>query len=185
SGFTRMNKELGFVNSFSTGFYVNPNFSLGYFSQHTKDDFGFRGMNMFGEDDFITMDMKTWGIVTDYTFFPTSAVHFSVPLFIGGGRMRLETEDVIFNSWDFEEEDYDFEDVLVEKSPYFMIQPGLVAEINLVAGLKLRLGASYRAIVGTDLFRLSDENLTDLSIDASLRYNFFQNKKVKPMETEY
>ncbi|MFN8353778.1 MAG: hypothetical protein U0Y10_05020 [Spirosomataceae bacterium] len=73
----------------------------------------------------------------EYTFFPNQVVHFSVPLLIGGGFAS--------NSNDF-----DFGGRGRNGSSFFVVQPGLTAEVNLLRYLKLFGGANYRVAMGVD-----------------------------------
>ena len=63
----------------------------------------------------------------------------------------------------------------VDNSAAFVVEPGVNLEINLVKFLRFSAGISYRYIYGTkfDVVDITDEDLSNLSFNASFKFGFF------------
>ena len=101
------------------------------------------------------------GLSLEYSFFSNKVVHFNIPVFVGPGKVSIKGEEDMF----FDR---------IEKSSVFVIEPGLALEFNLFKFLKIDLGASYRYVNGSVLESLDDEDLSDLSYNFTLKFDFFK-----------
>ncbi|MCD4736961.1 MAG: hypothetical protein K8R53_13030 [Bacteroidales bacterium] len=116
------------------------------------------------------IDMGYGGLLLEYIAFPKSAVHIAVPVLIGAGGANLSYEiyninDPQWNDWNKWE--------YVESSAFFFVEPGLEVEFNMTKFFRLNMGASYRFVEGTDLKRLSDDDLTGMSFNLTLKFGKF------------
>lgn len=99
------------------------------------------------------------GLFLEFIVNPNSPVHVSFPLTIGAGGIAYVRKDYSFNS--------DFEALEHDSEGFFMVEPGIELELNLLKFMRVAFGASYRytsdvkleytstnaAIVGTDALR--------------------------------
>jgi len=83
------------------------------------------------------------GLKIEYTPSPRSAYHFSFPLTIGGGMVSIDSND---NDYEYMKRDsmYQEFDDHIGTQRYFVVQPGVQFEINLMKYSKFYIGANYR-----------------------------------------
>ncbi len=101
------------------------------------------------------------GIFVEYIALSSKKIHFSVPVTIGPGIIALSEELEI--SPGVEDED------LVEFSPFFVIEPGINLEVNLLKEVKFCIGGCYRLVSASDLGRVSDSDLSDFMFNIGLK----------------
>lgn len=99
------------------------------------------------------------GLFLEFIMNPNSPVHVSFPLTIGAGGVAYVRREYGFNS--------DFDALEHDSEAFFMVEPGVEVELNLVKFMRIAFGASYRytsevkldyasnnaPIVGTDALR--------------------------------
>ncbi|MFC2096552.1 hypothetical protein ACFLQ3_02505 [Bacteroidota bacterium] len=103
------------------------------------------------------------GLALEYTLFSNKKVHFSIPVVVGvGGVSIYEDEEEYYYDWNE-----------LENSAAFVVEPGVNVELNLFKFFRVDLGASYRLVSQTDLQYLTDEDLSDFTINATFKFGFF------------
>ncbi len=101
------------------------------------------------------------GLYIEPILFPKSPIHISFPILIGAGGVSYE--EAIDNGDDWWDDDKwdDWEDrETVDSEGFFVIEPGVEIEFNMMKNLRLAVGASYRKTVGIDLIN-SDSDIID------------------------
>jgi len=94
-------------------------------------------------------------------------VHVSFPLLIGGGGMVYNKQhDVDYTSedWNWETLDWD---------AFFVVQPGIRLEFNVVKFFRIGVGASYRYTPDLDLINTSASLINQFNANVSLRFGKF------------
>jgi len=117
--------------------------------------------------DALYVEMGYGGFFIEPVFFDQNVVHFTVPILIGGGWSGL-TETRFLGSPD---QDYSFR--VADETVFFVFEPGINMEVNLVRHVKLTLGGSYRYVNGSDLRGVSDTDLGGLTFGAGIRVGWF------------
>jgi hypothetical protein len=84
------------------------------------------------------------GLFLEAIVAPNFPVHLAIPLTIGAGGATLSEGSIWYSNQSWEYYDYD-------ASAYFVIEPGLELEMNIVQFFRLSLGANYRWTNGIDL----------------------------------
>jgi hypothetical protein len=104
------------------------------------------------------------GFFFEPIFFARSPIHFSVPILVGGGGVSTMPQ----NYW---EDDYwNYQDY----DAFFVFEPGVELEVNVVSFMRVGLGASYRFTNGI----LINPRYNDpVALNALDGYNFFLNLK--------
>ena len=94
-----------------------------------------------------------------------SPIHLSFPIIIGGGGISVIPND--YWNWDSFNYQYNYD-------VFFMVEPGVELEINMVKFFRIALGASYRFTNGV----LLNYSLTEaVPIDVMDGFNFYMNFK--------
>ncbi|MEO1052031.1 MAG: hypothetical protein AAFX87_15470 [Bacteroidota bacterium] len=106
------------------------------------------------------------GLVLGYILAPREIVHISFPVLIGAGGLEVSDGDF------FSPSPGDL-GTIVERSAFFIVEPGAEAEINVTKFFRIGLGASYRLITGTDLTNISDDDVSGLSGQISFKFGNF------------
>lgn len=151
--------------AFRTGFNVNENLALGYFSNKTQGKERFYGTNYKGELVKLSMDNKSWGMAADVIFIPKSPVRVSFPIYAGFGHTRIYYDNY-YNGTSFINNE-------LEDSWYVFAEPGMNIDLHLVKHVYLKLGASYKIAGQSDLLNLTDMDLSGPSVNINLTYKIF------------
>ena len=127
--------------------------------------------NMVDSTRNLRLDMGYGGLMLEFIALPKKAVHLSFPIIIGAGGTSVGAEiaqstsqidPVEFNTYDF-----------VESSAFFVVEPGVFLEMNMTKFFRLDVGATYRFISGTNLVRVNNNDLSDLTFSLALKFGSF------------
>ena len=145
------------------GMTFNDKFTFGLAGYGLTNNSNF-DINRTGTLESASIGMGYGGLLLEYTFFTNKKIHFSIPVVVGvAGIYIYEDDDDYFNSeWDE-----------IENSAAFVVEPGINIELNMFKFFRIDLGASYRLISQTDLVYLQDEDLSDITINATFKFGFF------------
>jgi len=105
------------------------------------------------------------GFFFEPIFFSKSPVHFSVPILIGGGGVSTVPQNYWDGSGNWGPQDYDV---------FFVFEPGIEMELNIVRFFRLSLGTSYRFTNGVILNYPLNDPIPTKVLDT---YNFYINLK--------
>jgi len=164
----------GFLMGGRLGFIFNEKYSIGLggyglVTEHTTP---------YAEESDINYDHDAkigfgyGGLIFEYTLFGNKMIHFTIPVLVGGGVASLY-KDVVIN-----EEEWTWDDFTnYESSGFFVVEPGVNLEVNVTKFMRFDLGASYRLVQFTEMDYLTNEDLSNLSVNASLKFGIFDKKK--------
>ncbi|MDN5201733.1 hypothetical protein QQ008_10180 [Fulvivirgaceae bacterium BMA10] len=125
------------------------------------------GFNGLVESDELVLQGGYGGILIGYSLLPREIVHVNFPVLIGGGGFQVYTKDDNNNFGP------SFIDELIESKGFFIVEPGVEVEVNIVRFFKIALGASYRYIEGAKLDNVNNEELNDWSANLSFKFGKF------------
>lgn len=102
---------------------------------------------------------------------PKKAIHLAFPLIIAAGGASVgEKVDSDPNNQDPAEwTSYNY----IESSAFFLVEPGVNLELNMVKFFRLNIGASYRFVSGTNMVRLNNSDLSDFTFNLALKFGMF------------
>jgi hypothetical protein len=89
------------------------------------------------------------GLKLEYTCHPDAAVHLSFPLVIGGGYARADSANYVDDNNDMSPNQYKSYRRRGIRNSYFIVQPGVNVEANLVRFVKIFAGVNYRFSIPT------------------------------------
>ncbi len=165
--FTRINGDYANLVEIYGGWYINHKFLLGVGAAAATNNIpvpaefsSLPGFNMSYEYGQV-------GLMTEYTLWSNRAIHLSCRVLNGAGF----TVQYMRNNWEDDEywED-DFHDYPRDSNWFFVTEPGVKVELNLLKWLRFSPGVSYRAAFGSDAEGLSDDNISGFSLDATLKF---------------
>ena len=109
------------------------------------------------------------GLLIEFTVIPKSVVHVSFPLLIGGGGLTyLYRPDYV--------DKYDWSGLeSIDWDSFFVIQPGVKAEFNILKFFRIGIGVSYRYTPDLDLqqSKSSKLNINQFNANLSLKFGKF------------
>lgn len=107
------------------------------------------------------------GLVTEYVFWSNKTFHFVFNLQTGAGlTFQYERYD-----W---HHDYDYDyDYAGDENWFFVAEPGIQLEMNLLKWMRFSPGVSYRGAFGSDGRGLTDNGLSDVSYNLTLKFGKF------------
>ncbi len=114
--------------------------------------------------DSMRMDLGYGGGYIDYQFMPDNVVHPGVHVLVGAGGMNYGRRATHHEAGSTSYESTD---------AFFVVEPGVSAEVNLLRNLRLSVDASYRFVNGIDDPASSDEDLSGPSAGLTLKIGSF------------
>ena len=103
-------------------------------------------------DTTLSLQMGYGGLVFEYTYNPQKAFHFTVNTLIGaGGVSYVQINDKNKDN----DSEYNWDNNL-GKSTFFVVEPSITAELNVLTYFRIAIGASYRFVSGVDLTHYSN-----------------------------
>lgn len=164
----------GFLMGGRLGFIFNDKFSIGLGGYGLVTDHN----TPFGETGDTDYDAAALigfgygGLVFEYTLFGNKMIHFTIPVLVGAGGASLYKDIVI------DEENFTWDDFKTyESSAFFVVEPGVNLEVNITKFMRFDLGASYRLVEFTEMDYLSNSDLSNLAVNASLKFGLFNKQK--------
>lgn len=85
------------------------------------------------------------GMILEPIIFAGKPIHISIPVFVGVGGVNYH-ERLLYNY------DYNYEDLLYNTEAFFVVEPGIDIEINVVKFFRLALWAKYRFTSDVDMY---------------------------------
>jgi len=146
------------------GFTFNDKFSIGLAGYGLSNNSNFNIDYSGNPNTSARIGMGYGGLSMEYSLFSNKVIHFTVPVVVGAAGIYIYEDDGDFFYNDYED---------IENSAAFVVEPGVNIEVNVFKFMRLDLGASYRLIAGSDLFYLQDEDLSDLSFNATFKFGLF------------
>lgn len=149
------------------GWYVNHRFLLGVGAAATTNNIPVP--TQFSVDPLRNMSYEYGqaGLVTEYVLGSNKTVHVAFNLFTGAG-FTVQYERY---SWDKTDFDHGYHNS--DENWFFVAEPGVQLEVNLLKWMRFSPGISYRAAFGSDAPGLSDNALSDISYNATLKFGKF------------
>ena len=105
------------------------------------------------------------GLLIESIILPNAPIHISIPLLIGvGGVGYVDDWNFNFNRWENHAYEYD---------AFFVIEPGIEVELNLVKFMRLAAGVYYRHTSNIQMANTDENVLNGLSTGITLKFGKF------------
>ena len=109
------------------------------------------------------------GVKFEFRVLPTSPIHLNFPILIGGGGL-------VYNTWTYHNQNYNYKSydgTTIDSDAFFVVEPGVMVELNLVKFLRLDAGVSYRYTPDLDLMQTSSGLINNFNANVSLKFGKF------------
>ncbi len=105
------------------------------------------------------------GLLIEPVIAPFSPIHLTIPVILGAGGIA-QLDQYYYH-------DYYYEPVVNDASAFFVVQPGLELELNIVRFMRFAAGASYRFTTDIDIEGVSDKALNGFMGHFTLKFGKF------------
>lgn len=145
------------------GVLINHRFTIGlagngFFSDREYDD--------IIPDHTVRIAGGYGGLFMEATLFPFFPVHLSIPVIIGAGGVAYTSNNWSDGEYYWGREKYD-------SDAYFLLEPGLEVELNLIKFMRLAVGGTYRFTSDIDMVNTSSGMLRGLNWHFCLKFGSF------------
>lgn len=106
------------------------------------------------------------GLLLEGIFWSRKLVHFSVPVLIGAGNL-------FFTNQRYPDTDWDPNILENANSAFFVIEPGIEVELNVVRFMRLAAGISYRFAPSAELPNIASNVFNSLNVSLLLKFGSF------------
>jgi hypothetical protein len=176
AGYTRFGGNDVFLPGLSTGIILNHHWTIGASGSFIGNWNGLYYKDIYLDSSTLTMRGAYLhggygGLLLEYTLMPNSIVHISFPLMIGGGYMYYNSS--YHDSTFYDNNHHHMHYHAISDDAFFVIEPGVRVEFNIIKLLRLGLGVSYRYVPDLDLQNTSTSLLNQFTGRITLRIGKF------------
>jgi hypothetical protein len=158
-----------FLGGLSLGVIVNHFFSVGLSakgilnSSYLWYDFNRTPVNPLGA----YLYGGYGGLKFEFKLLPTAPLHVNFPILIGGGGLTYYTGSMQNHNYD------NYDGTNLDWDAFFVVEPGVMLEINLVKFMQLDVGISYRYTPDLDLMETNAGLINNFNANLSLKFGKF------------
>lgn len=166
--FTTINGEFANLPEFYGGVFLNRKVFLGVGGAAMTNNIRVPQQYSVDLSRNLSYAYGQFGLVTEYVLGSNKAVHAVFHLFTGAGfTMQYERYD--WDDDDYFDDDFDSRD----ENWFFVAEPGVQLEVNLLRWMRFSPGISYRTAIGSKADGLTDANLSNISYNVTLKIGKF------------
>lgn len=157
-GWTQIDKKNSALFGGRIAWIANHHFALGLAGYGFASDF-YDGDTYNPSDYFLGGGYG--GIHFEPIIAPMSPVHVSFPILLGAGGVTAAPP----GNWDRYDQNYHYDNYYYDSDFFFVFQPGVEVEFNIVKFFRVAIGGSYRLTDGINLqYKYLDDNNIEQSI---------------------
>jgi hypothetical protein len=112
------------------------------------------------------------GLFLEAILFPNYPVHINIPVIIGGGGVTYVLTQDYYND-PYYNNDYYYDGSSIDSDAFFVFEPGLEIELNVIKFMRFSIGGSYRYTSQIDLINTSSNMLRSFNGYFSLKFGSF------------
>ncbi|WP_082214931.1 hypothetical protein [Dyadobacter psychrophilus] len=166
--FTKINGSYANMPGIYGGWFINQRFMLGIGAAATTNYIPVPAESEVFPGRKMTYQYGQIGLMTEYVVASTKWVHFNFNLLTGTGfTLQYDRHDM--DDWDFEWDDHDDQDPKF----FFLMEPGVQVEFNLLKWMRFSPGVSYRQAFGAKGNDLTDSDLSNITYNVTFKFGKF------------
>jgi hypothetical protein len=140
----------------------------GMATQREYDQPGQHNAPEYDPYDHRRMELGYGGILLSYIHQSDRLVHGTVDLLIGGGTVSMSKRYRYYDEWD--DRNYDHSDNV---DGFFVLEPAVSAEVNLLRFMRFDAGIGYRWVSGVSRFGYSNSDVSGVTGTLALKFGKF------------
>jgi hypothetical protein len=145
------------------GWLINHRLTIGLAGSGFITD---KQYNLLTYEDAVSLTGGYGGLFLEVVILPFSPVHITIPLIIGAGGVAYTR-----SAW-WDDDDY-HGNYTIASDAYFVIEPGIEIEINLIKFMRFGIGGSYRHTSQVALLESSSTMLRGFNGHFTLKFGAF------------
>jgi hypothetical protein len=145
---------------------IGHSFALGFGGSGFINDYSFNPNIAGGRN--VNLAGGYGGLLMEPIIFAKFPVHISIPILVGAGGIAYTST---FNPYPYDYEDFDL--FVEDATGYFLVEPGIELEINVVRFFRLAIGGYYRFTSNINLYDTSPDVLNGWSAGVTLKFGKF------------
>ena len=106
------------------------------------------------------------GVLFEYILKPNKVVHFTFPVVLGAGSVLFADKHPLHGGPNYNEH-------IITNSEFFVVEPGVEIELNVIQFMRIAVGASYRLTSEIDLPSMPTNSFNGLTTSISLKFGKF------------
>lgn len=167
--FTKINGDYANMVELYGGWYINHKLMLGASLAATTNNIPVPMEHSVNprKDVKMSYEYGQFGLMSEYVLSSHRAIHVAFQMFAGTG-FTLQYERYT-NDW----EDNHYHDYTHDDDWFFVAEPGVKVEFNVLKWMRFSPGVSYRLAAGSNGRGLSDDKISGASINATLKFGKF------------
>ena len=167
--FTTINGDFANMPEIYGGWFVNSKFLIGASVAATTNYIPAPYSLNQSLNQKMTYQYGQFGLMTEYVFASNKTVHLVANVTTGAGfTLRYDRKDWDdFDDWD------EWDDNDHNANFFFVMEPGVQLEINLLKWMRFAPGVSYRKTFGAKGDGLSNSDLSNVSYNLTLKFGRF------------
>ncbi len=166
-GYSNIDSKDALLFSMKGAWVINHNFAMGLAG------YGFSNqLNKTNAVNDYFLGGGYGGFYFEPILFPESQVHVSFPILIGGGGISTIPSNYINN--EFGNSGHGFNDLFYDYDSFFVFEPGIEIEFNMVSFFRFSVGGSYRFTNGV---LLNNPGVNQIPVYTLNTFNFYTNFK--------
>lgn len=171
--FTEFNNDFGVLVGARGGLIVNSVFTVGLagyglVTSHVVD--GYQGVPYKGLDSNAYLRIGYGGLHLGVIVEPNKLIHITAGILIGAGGAAYTTP--YYYEWEGKHDRDDYFRTY-ERSAFFVAEPQLSAELNLLKFMRMEVNAGYRLISGVSLPNTTNRDLSGFSGSIIIKFGKF------------
>lgn len=142
-GYTEINSQSSILLGGRMAWIANHHFALGLAGNGFLNNLG-KEYNGYDDPSKYYLAGGYGGLLFEPIFWPNKPVHVSIPVLVGAGGISVVNEQ----SWKYSSNSNTY---YYDTDAFFVFEPGIDIEFNIVKFFRFAIGASYRLTNGVDL----------------------------------
>ena len=174
-GYSRFGHENVFLPGISMGLVFSHHWTVGLTGNFIGNPKGLHFHHLYQDSARTTWRGASLyggygGLLLEYTLFPKSRFHLSFPLMLGGGYLYF-TQQQHHNGATHSY--HDWGQHYLSRDQFFVAEPGVKAECNIIKALRIGILVSYRYTPDLDLKFAPADLINQFTARLSLRFGKF------------
>lgn len=177
-GYTQMNSKDVYMFGVKGGWVIDHNVTIGVIGYGFTDEFNYESNKVYKKN----ISGGYGGLLIEPIIAPHYPVHVSFPIMIGAGGVsyyeHYDYDDC--PTWHEDDCGFDWDDDdccdnyrQIDSDAFFVVEPGVEVELNIVKFMRLGIGGSYRWTSNVALQDHKKDFLHGLSGNISLKFGKF------------
>ena len=162
-GYTQINGRDTYLMGARGGWLINHRFTIGLAGSGLVSDQDYTDVI---PDETLTLAGGYGGLFLEAVLWPFSPVHVTIPVTIGAGGIAYTSS--YWRNTNYYDDMYTY-----DSDAYFLLEPGLEVELNLIKFMRLAVGGSYRYTSEINMVNSSPTMLRGFNGHFSLKFGWF------------